>query len=413
MFIRGQCQTVTHLAPPGISISIADLRQSHPCQSIDPTPKPATLPAPAPSESAAMRHLLAITTLVTLASPALAADGDRKAFKDWEAGNRLDGTSWLRTFAPGKGEDGAAQPGIDLLRRSDETEAFSVVIVWSKPLDHSKAVTLVVDGESIPVKPGAMLARDMPEALAVQDQAALDRIAPKLKNGHSITVEATEKTGKPVKFDISLSGLAAAMLWLDDQQGRAGKPEKFLPLDPSLTATTPEDLGYKVSVALPPEKDWPEGWRGLPKVLLEKNAARGGCGVMAPGQSNFSWEAQRFDPVITIYSLSCTAGAYNFGSRFWSVRNGDFTGAEVLTFADTDGAGGWTGIDVIINPSFDWRKGELTSFSKSRGIGDCGSTGIWKWDGYTFKLQEMRAEDTCNGKTADQWPVVFRARKKG
>ena len=165
-------------------------------------------------------------------------------------------------------------------------------------------------------------------------------------------------------------------------------------------------------VAIPQGKDAPKGWKDVPRVLLEKHLARGGCDVVRPQFDNTSSEAQRMDPVITVYAISCTAGAYNFGSRYWSVRNGDFLGAELLMFADSDGAGGFTGTDILINPALDAQKGEITSFAKGRGIGDCGSAGRWKWDGYRFMLQELRAQDACTGVDSEHWPVVFRAKRK-
>ena len=358
-----------------------------------------------------MRFSLACLFLA-LASPALAADSDRKTFHDWEAGNRLDGTSWLRSFAPGKVADGQTQPELDLLRRSD-TAAYALVVVGPRALDAAKPVTLVLDGERIAVKPGGLLQRDVPEALAVQDQAALDKILPKLKNARSLGLEAEEHGGKTVKFDISLAGLAAAMLWLDDQQGQVGKPLALRPFDASINATKQDDIGYKVTVALPAQKDLPKGWRELPRVLLEKHLARGGCDPVRPDfDTTNTFEAQRLDPVITMFSISCTAGAYNFGSRFWSVKNSDYLGAEVMMFAESDSGGGFTGTDILLNPDLNPKTGILTHFAKGRGIGDCGSLGSWKWDGYGFKLEEMRAEENCNGRDSDHWPVVFKAKKK-
>ena len=340
------------------------------------------------------------------------ADDYRRTFRDWEAMSRFDGWGWARSLAPGK-STGDTPDGVELIRRSADDAPFALVIVSSRAIDPAKPVALTLDTETIAVKPGALLRRDAPEALAVQDAEALGKIGAKLKTGQSLAVAALGKDGKPVAFRVSLAGLSAAMLFLDDKQGRVGKPVTFAPLDPSIDATKQEDIGYKVAVDLPKPADWPEGWRGAPRALIEKNFARGGCDAPNLNVSgNTSVTPWRLDPVITLYEMGCTSGAYNFGTRYWMVRAGDFAGAEALMFADTDGEGGWTGLDIVINGSLDPRKGELASFSKGRGIGDCGSQGNWVWDGYKFKLREMRAMDKCEGVESDKWPVVFRARKK-
>ena len=364
-----------------------------------------------------MRAVTLLLLALAVASPAR-ADDYRKTFRDWEAMSRFDGWGWVRASAPGKSDTGAqpgggAPPGVELIRRSADDAAYALVIVSARALDASRPVTLTLDTESIALKPNMLLVRDAPEAAAVQDAEALGRIAGRLKTGQSLGVAATGRDGKPVSFKVSLSGLAAAMLFLDDKQGRVGKPVAFAPLDPTLDATKQEDIGYKTAVDLPKSAVWPEGWRGIPRALIEKNIARGGCDASnANFAGNTSVTPWRLDPVVTLYEMGCTSGAYNFGTRFWSVRAGDFAAAEALMFADTDGGGGWTGLDILINATLDPRSGELATFSKGRGIGDCGSSGQWSWDGYKFKLREMRAMDKCEGVGADKWPVVFKAKKK-
>lgn len=81
------------------------------------------------------------------------------------------------------------------------------------------------------------------------------------------------------------------------------------------------------------------------------------------------------------------------GARYWMVRNGDYAAVGPMVFADSEGDGGFAGTDILLNAAIDPRTGLLTHFAKARGIGDCGSAGTWKWTGYTFKLQELRAED--------------------
>jgi hypothetical protein len=39
-------------------------------------------------------------------------------------------------------------------------------------------------------------------------------------------------------------------------------------------------------------------------------------------------------------------------------------------------------------------------------LGNCGTSGIWRWSGARFTLLEYRRRLTCDG-NEDEWPVVF------
>lgn len=53
--------------------------------------------------------------------------------------------------------------------------------------------------------------------------------------------------------------------------------------------------------------------------------------------------------------------------------------------------------DMLTEPDFEPATGTLSTFAKGRGLGDCGLTARWIWDGDTFKLSALRP----------QWPVDF------
>lgn len=63
----------------------------------------------------------------------------------------------------------------------------------------------------------------------------------------------------------------------------------------------------------------------------------------------------------------------------------------------------------LINAGFDRSTMTLSTFSKGRGIGDCGSAEDWLWDGQTFRLALLRAMPHCKGITDNDWPVLYRA----
>ena len=58
-------------------------------------------------------------------------------------------------------------------------------------------------------------------------------------------------------------------------------------------------------------------------------------------------------------------------------------------------------------PRFNVRSQTLTNFTKFRGLGDCGSSVIYKLEGDRMVLQEFRAKYECDGKYVQDMPVIY------
>ena len=91
---------------------------------------------------------------------------------------------------------------------------------------------------------------------------------------------------------------------------------------------------------------------------------------------------QDLDPVIArlsvtvrIAAVPCVRGAYNF--RLYRVETGEIGGIQTLYFADYTDSHGWSGTDILFNIDLD-DTGRLSAFAKGRGLGDCGSFGLWQ-----------------------------------
>jgi hypothetical protein len=54
---------------------------------------------------------------------------------------------------------------------------------------------------------------------------------------------------------------------------------------------------------------------------------------------------------------------------------------------------------MLVNADWDKANGLLTSFSKGRGIGDCGVGSNFAWDGARFRLVEQEEMGECRGST--------------
>lgn len=109
------------------------------------------------------------------------------------------------------------------------------------------------------------------------------------------------------------------------------------------------------------------------------------------------------------YLLPCgSPGAYNFpaiGIYYFKEENA----AQIVAFPAMQKDGPTT-VELIFNVDWDEKKQQLSSRVKGRGVGDCGSSSIWKWNTVdyiaSFVLIEQRTKDDCDG-VFDEWPLVW------
>lgn len=253
--------------------------------------------------------------------------------------------------------------------------------------DSPKGVALKVEGA-----PADAIWRG--DALAGAPAASL---VAAMANGKAVVVQ--DGAGKALGR-ISLTGSSASLRFIDAEQGRVGtvsaavakgaKPASAVPAAASLpviasvrAAGTPVALSPALLNQLWTQSDCAENYEGESRPDVERHALGGGE---------------------TLVLVPCGAGAYNFSTVPYVVKAGK---AQVAAF---DSSPGWTGDGppMLVNASFDPKTGELGSYAKGRGIGDCGSAETYIWDGTRFRLTEARAMGECRGST--NWLAVWRAR---
>jgi hypothetical protein len=219
-----------------------------------------------------------------------------------------------------------------------------------------------------------------------------------MANGKAVVVQ--DGAGKALGR-ISLTGSSASLRFIDAEQGRAGtvsaavakgaKPASAVPAAASLPviesvrpAGTPTVLSDALLNQLWTQSDCAENYEGESRPDVERHALGGGA---------------------TLVLVPCGAGAYNFSTVPYVVKAGK---AQIAAFDSTPGWGGDDGPPMLVNAGFDTKTGELGSYAKGRGIGDCGSAETYVWDGTRFRLTEARAMGECRGST--NWLAVWRAR---
>lgn len=335
-----------------------------------------------------MRLLLALALYALTLLPAAAQDGEtRKYFRDWLAACRADGYCSAVAYVnanPGGGAD--ADFWFRVGRHAQESYwelSFTPIKVMANP---AMPFTLLVDGKGETFTGANEIApygsiNDF-FLLGPKAQSLMDQLMP----GHALDVTFTDETGNTGKASFSLDGLTAALIWIDETQGRLGSER--------VAETPPVDLDPALD---PPPRPVVIDLRTAELVNLHTG---NGCGVRIDAESADRVSAFALDQYHTLYSVPCEDFAYNFIRALYLATD---EGVSMLNLPDSDANGGAQG-NLIYGGGWDEATGELSSSYKG-GNGNCGSEGRWRWTGGEFELIEMRARETCDQST-EKWPVV-------
>jgi hypothetical protein len=241
-------------------------------------------------------------------------------------------------------------------------------------------------------------AHDMIEMIG---PAALDVIR---SLGSSYAFELREK--QDVIDAPSLRGLPAALRYMDEQQGRVGSKGALAALGEApadLAKPLPPDL--VVSVGAPATPDTPP----LTLTAEEQASARRLAVCEQRLGTDYPLETHQLDAQHALVLLPCNAGAYNVSAVPLVAAGGP--GQWQFRIARFDHVPGFTGDPgtppLIVNARWNPARGELSSFAKGRGLGDCGTAETYKWDGTQFRLTEARSMPVCRG--AWEWPILYSA----
>ncbi len=340
--------------------------------------------------------LIALVVTLGLAGGAHAAGV--KQVKDWLGVCANTRACSAFGFAPEADENG----GYLIVQRDGGPAAAARITIVFDAGDKQPAATwtLKLDGRPIPGV-GALHAEGSESgARTVLTGRAASSLIAALRNGQSLEVWAADKS----QVEISLAGSAAILLWVDDQQGR---------LD---TVTALARPGSKPASAAPPPAPVPLIRAAAPvdQKGLPKRAPKGmtkdieDCDL-DPSQTPDDIVA-RLAPGVVLWGPQCGMGAYNEVSVFF-LGDEHARNLKRLSFPEPPGAG-QAGDDILINASFDPKTQTMAMFSKARGIGDCGQSNDWVWNGKAFVVTSEATMPACRGVPFDDWPPLFVSRSK-
>ncbi|MGX1785878.1 DUF1176 domain-containing protein [Bosea sp. NPDC055332] len=348
-----------------------------------------------------LKSLLLGAGLLTLPSLALAAGPEPKGFRDWMAGCS---NTWSCTAlsVPSEGADPTAY--LRLERPAGPDGAVTLVLRlrgdWKKP---PLAVQLKLDGAAFPAGGKAMpVTADSDLASATFQPAEITAFIEAARKATKLQV-----TAPGLSAEVSLSGAVAALLWIDEQQGRLNTTSALI--RKGSATNIPPAPAAPVIMAMPAsgslsEKDGKALAAALRKQIAQRDPDQCEDGEMTT-KLDTAW---RLDNRRSLVSLTCSLGAYNASNAFWIVENGAVAAARPVNFERNEESEK----NVLVNGEFDPRTGRLDYFAKGRGIGDCGAAGGYAWIGTGFALTGFSMMGECRGIGSDDWITLFRSEVK-
>lgn len=318
--------------------------------------------------------------LPLLLAAALAAPqpAELRTFQDWTVGcDNGAACHAVALMSEEWPEDGLTMS----VRRGPEAGA-QPVLAFEIGAD-SNAASVSADGKRLAVR---LVGSEGQTRVAPGDTAAMIAV---LRSANRVELQAAD--GKPLGA-VSLKGASAALLYMDEKQRRTGtatalvRPGNRPPPGPPppLPVVTAPPLSSARPLALTPA--------GL-AALRRKH----GCTLDEVGGPEEA-ETSTMTPSATLLLLACGSGAYNVSHVPFVLRRG--RGGIEATLAPFDLDEPWwkeQGNPVLINAAWEAERGLLTSYSKGRGLGDCGTTASYAWDGSRFRLVEQAEMRECRG----------------
>ena len=342
------------------------------------------------------RLITLAATLAFIASAPLLAQtprpGTLETYKDWTIGcdnrSRCEAVSLLA-----EGADWPDKPVMLGIER-DAGGASEPEIWISRDAKGQEQVSFLVDGRKI-----ATAASRDGEAKLQGPQAAALAIA--MARGAKLEL----RSGATLIARPSLAGAAAAMRYMDARQGRAGTMAALVatgPLAPNAVRAAPPVILIRrapVPAGAAPVTLWREELAALGKFTACADEMRD---ASPP-------ELHRLSRTETLVLVPCGAGAYNF-SAVPVIATG-IPGRRSFRYASFDYQPGWSenaARPVLVNASWTPESSSLESYAKGRGLGDCGSSESYVWDGVRFRLVSASAMGECRG--AWHWITTWSAK---
>ena len=325
--------------------------------------------------------------LIALAAAAAAPQpGKIATFKDWTVGCDNIRHCEVVALMPEDGDISDSSYLRIVIERDGARDApVTATISFDAPPPRDSKQALAVDGRVVQ----ALVASSSDAVVLTLDPG----VRAALLKGSTVSVL---RDGKSIGR-ASLAGLSAALRFVDAEQKRAGTVTALVATG-TATMLPPVPPAPVIRMALPPAGA-ERAIKGAENAALKK---RFNCDGDLGGPQDS--EAHPLAPGKTLILLACGGGAYNF-TAVPLIAVGKTVSVAPFDLRPSWGEEG--GQAALVNAGWDAKKGELTSYAKGRGLGDCGSAQTYVWDGARFRLVEERTMGECRGSV--DWMRVWTA----
>lgn len=260
------------------------------------------------------------------------------------------------------------------------------------------APRLQLDGKSLTLSDKHWQIAD--KLLKTDDSVTIDAFLQQVQNAQSLTLEKGLQT-------ISLQGLKAALLFIDNRQKRVGSETAWVGKgeQPPLSVPPAPALQSVMNIASPPSPLSPEELNDLMDYGNERMNSSA-CSL-DPFRREVRVAALADDKVLLM--TSCEAGAYNTIWLAWLVsRQRPYIAYPVRLVLPFQPPGDAPRELELVNASYDDQRQELVTLDKGRGPGDCGTQTRWRYDGQRFRLVRYAQQPQCdNWQGPDAWPTLW------
>lgn len=211
---------------------------------------------------------------------------------------------------------------------------------------------------------------------------------------------------------LSLKGLSASLLLIDEIQGRLYSQQAFI------------SKGNKSETSVPPSQPLPKliaaAFRGKPvaetqtKIIID--TIRKHQAALLLNETCDSFDKDDSDDEVSLLSASeaialieCSRGAYQSYFLAFRVPIKNPKKSSLLRLPGLPGEA----LEINIgNASYDPTTATLSSYGKGRGLFDCGESIDWVFDGKNFHLSQYRLQKRCGGMRAPgDFPTLWRTKK--
>lgn len=268
---------------------------------------------------------------------------------------------------------------------SDESEHGVIALSLQRaagPNTPVSAVLFIDSGDHTPAQVQMTIGRQRLGSVAVDKPLPAAQVAALLRSILEADVAIAQESGRT--WRLSLAGVKAALLKMDEAQGRLDTPGALVRKGTRPESAVPPVAPVPVLVAQPVPPVRASDEKLLPAIL--KALPAGDC--VPDGQVTID----RLSSTKLLVMRQCWRGAYQSGWDLWVANDKPPFQPAVLRLPP--GAGKQS-VTELTDPSFS--RGVLSSYAKGRGLSDCGDSSEWLYTASGFQLMAQQRAMMCRG----------------